>query len=91
MTTRRAFTKSALALAGAGLMPFQKATAGDGISAKQAGFYLPEETVRHERTFMQWPVSREVHPDRVFLNMCWGMRSLSFSHMARPRRSACER
>lgn len=33
------------------------------------GYMLPEEAGRHLRTFMQWPVSKRVHPDRVFLDM----------------------
>jgi agmatine deiminase len=32
-------------------------------------FWMPEEHDPHERTFMQWPVNRRVHPDRVFLKM----------------------
>lgn len=32
-------------------------------------FWMPEERDPHERTFMQWPVSKKVHPDPVFLNM----------------------
>ncbi len=31
------------------------------------GFYLPEESAPHERTFMQWPVSRAVYRERWFL------------------------
>lgn len=47
---------------------------GTGFTAprgtvRSAGFRMPEETERHERTFMQWPVSRKVHPDGVFLDM----------------------
>ena len=42
---------------------FRSAAAGAGAS----GFWYPEETDPHERTFMQWPVSREVHPDADFL------------------------
>ncbi|GAB5462098.1 agmatine deiminase family protein [Hoeflea alexandrii] len=30
---------------------------------------MPEESEPHLRTFMQWPVNRNVHPDRVFLDM----------------------
>lgn len=30
---------------------------------------VPPEEARHARTFMQWPVNRQVHPDRVFLEM----------------------
>ena len=28
---------------------------------------MPEESARHTRTFMQWPVNRVVHPDATFL------------------------
>lgn len=30
-------------------------------------FRMPEESARHARTFMQWPVNRTVHPDAAFL------------------------
>ncbi|MGX9355364.1 agmatine deiminase family protein [Roseobacteraceae bacterium S113] len=33
------------------------------------GFFVPPEEGPHERTFMQWPVNRSVHPDRVFRRM----------------------
>lgn len=33
------------------------------------GYWLPEEAERHLRTFMQWPVNRDVHPDPVFLDL----------------------
>lgn len=61
---RRTLLKSALALAGTALQPGGRAAASD-----IAGFYLPEESLPHERTFMQWPVNRQVHPDPVFLGM----------------------
>lgn len=32
-------------------------------------FYVPDEALPHERTFMQWPVNRTVHRDRFFLDM----------------------
>ena len=32
-----------------------------------AGFWYPEETDPHERTFMQWPVNPAIHPDADFL------------------------
>lgn len=38
-----------------------------GALAAQDGFYVPGEDAPHERTFMQWPVSRAVHRDRAFL------------------------
>ena len=43
-------------------------TAAESRSARAAGFHLPDEAVPQERTFMQWPVSRQVHPDRLFLD-----------------------
>ncbi|MEL7216277.1 MAG: agmatine deiminase family protein [Pseudomonadota bacterium] len=33
------------------------------------GWYLPDEALPHERTFMQWPVSRAVYRDGAFLDM----------------------
>lgn len=42
-----------------------------GPSFAQPGnrFYVPPEEAPHQRTFMQWPVNRRVHPDGVFLDM----------------------
>lgn len=61
---RRTFLKSALALAGTVM------SSDDGKAAEaDSGFHLPEESMPHERTFTQWPVSRTVHPDPVFLDM----------------------
>lgn len=34
-----------------------------------SGLYVPPEEGPHQRTFMQWPVNRRVHRDRVFLEM----------------------
>lgn len=42
---------------------------GQSSAQSAAGFYVPAEESRHQRTFMQWPVSRIVHPDPVFLDM----------------------
>ncbi len=36
-------------------------------TATMVNYHYPEETGAHERTFMQWPVSRTVHPDAYFL------------------------
>lgn len=36
-------------------------------SPKSLGFQMPEESTRHERTFMQWPVNQSVYPDPDFL------------------------
>lgn len=43
--------------------------AGPSFAQSGDGFYVPPEDVRHQRTFMQWPVNRRVHPDPVFLGM----------------------
>ena len=42
---------------------------GRGQSASPNGFHVPPEEAPHERTFMQWPVSRKVYDDAVFLEM----------------------
>ncbi|MDV7339416.1 agmatine deiminase family protein [Terasakiella sp. A23] len=65
MITRRNFLKntaglSALCLAGQKLMTPAHAS---------SSWYVPEEALPHTRTFMQWPVNRQVHPDPVFLDM----------------------
>ncbi|MGI9410846.1 MAG: agmatine deiminase family protein [Hyphomicrobiaceae bacterium] len=33
------------------------------------GFHLPEESKLHARTFMQWPVNQQIHPDNAFLDV----------------------
>lgn len=35
---------------------------------RQNRFFVPDEAEPHTRTFMQWPVNRQVHPDRYFLD-----------------------
>jgi len=65
--TRRTALTMLAALAGAKGGPAMAAQ--HKVSARAAGFYLPEEAEPHTRTFMQWPVSDEVHPDRVFLDI----------------------
>lgn len=35
----------------------------------QTGLYVPPEEEPHQRTFMQWPASRLVHRDSIFLEM----------------------
>lgn len=65
MITRRTLLATTLGLSA---MMITKSQAAN-TSASDAGFYLPEEADPHERTFMQWPVNREAHPDPVFLDM----------------------
>lgn len=67
MINRRTFTVSA-----AGVPAFL-AMSGIGQTAistqNPKDFWMPEDADPHERTFMQWPVNRAVHPDPVFLDM----------------------
>jgi agmatine deiminase len=64
MMTRRSLFRSAAAAGGLAMLPRGASAAGAGSS----GFWYPEETDRHERTFMQWPVSTRVYDDRDFLH-----------------------
>ena len=43
-----------------------------GASAAGTRFRVPPEEAPHEMTVMQWPVSREVHPDAGFLDLLQG-------------------
>lgn len=60
---RRRFIAGGAALAAGTLM------AASGTANGRTGYYVPAEEARHQRTFMQWPVSPEVYPDPVFLEM----------------------
>ncbi len=42
---------------------------GGSAAPVPQGWHMPGEEEPHEATFMQWPVNRAVHPDRVFLDM----------------------
>jgi len=50
-------------MAGGGMAGFAM-----GAHAKAVRYHFPDEALPHERTFMQWPVSPKVHPDRAFLD-----------------------
>lgn len=63
MMTRRSLFRAAAAAGGASLLPSEAFAGGAGSSE----FWYPEESDPHERTFMQWPVNRDVHPDTDFL------------------------
>lgn len=71
MSVRRRTThltrRAVLAAAGALGIPFQNAAAMWPGVQRPRGFYVPDEALTHARTFMQWPVSRAVNPDRDFL------------------------
>lgn len=64
MMSRRGVLRNAAMAGGMALLPSQLHAAQ---SAKSAGFWYPEETDPHERTFMQWPVNTTVHTDPDFL------------------------
>jgi len=59
---RRDFLVGAGTLGMANLMGHSNAIAG-------TGYFVPPEEGPHQRTFMQWPINRRVHPDPVFLDM----------------------
>ncbi len=68
MISRRQFNNRAGLLTASAV--FAPLTACAAPSEKRKpNFWMPEERDPHERTFMQWPVSKEVHPDPVFLKM----------------------
>lgn len=60
---RRNFVKGGAAI---GLASFSN---GIGMAGTKTKLHVPPEEDRHELTFMQWPVNRGVHPDRIFLGM----------------------
>ncbi|MFT5065050.1 MAG: agmatine/peptidylarginine deiminase [Yoonia sp.] len=62
---RRRFVKGRLAMAANTVPRFGQAA--------PLGFFVPVEEVPHQRSFMQWPVNRRVHPDPVFLDMAQQM------------------
>ncbi len=64
MMTRRTVLKSSLALSALGGLNI-KASANTGAAAN--GYRYIDEAARHTRTFMQWPVNREIHPEADFL------------------------
>lgn len=67
-TSRRAVLKG---LAAAGLLAGPTITPSGAMGSaltSQNRFFVPDEADPHTRTFMQWPVNRQVHPDRYFLD-----------------------
>ncbi len=45
---------------------------GKSMAKSADHLHVPPEEARHELTFMQWPASREVHPERDFLDLLQG-------------------
>ncbi|MEM9476423.1 MAG: agmatine deiminase family protein [Pseudomonadota bacterium] len=44
-------------------------TLGQPAAGGRGAFHVPPEEAKHQRTFMQWPVSPRVYPDPVFRTM----------------------
>ena len=68
MISRRRFNTTMAGLAGMITCPSMASSGTASVSNSQK-YRMPEESKPHLRTFMQWPVNRQVHPDRVFLDM----------------------
>lgn len=69
MISRRSFTRGAVGVAALSAVPTLAACGSQPAAVGEQTFWMPEESEPHERTFMQWPVSRAVHPDSAFLDM----------------------
>ncbi len=67
LISRRQFLSTTLS----GLSLAKSGSLGASTAAAQ-GFKVPGQSRRHERTFMQWPVNRDIHTDRIFLDMLQG-------------------
>lgn len=65
--SRRQFPSTTLS----GLSLAISGSLGASTAAGQ-GFKVPGQSRRHERTFMQWPVNRQIHTDSIFLDMLQG-------------------
>lgn len=63
MMSRRSLLRATAAAGSLTLLPRGAFAGGAG----DAGFYYPEETDPHERTFMQWPVNPAVYDEPDFL------------------------
>ncbi|WP_350335861.1 agmatine deiminase family protein [Coralliovum pocilloporae] len=66
MLTRRHLLKQSGLTLGAGLL-FSGGFSMQASATSRSGFWLPEESEPHLRTFMQWPVSRAAYDDSWFL------------------------
>jgi agmatine deiminase len=68
MITRRQTVCGILAMTGTAMFSIP-GFSSPTRSARSEGFFQPEESESHERTFMQWPVNRKVYSDSIFLEM----------------------
>jgi len=64
---RRGFLKSAAAVIGTTAIGVSPLSASK-VNTKDTKLHVPSEDVPHEHTFMQWPVSKQVHRDPIFLD-----------------------
>ena len=65
---RRTMIMSTLGVLGMTAHPMRSAVASN---PDISGFKYIDEAAPHERTFMQWPVNREVHPDGSHMEDFW--------------------
>ena len=65
MMTRRTVLKSTLAVSALAGFSLKAGATNGGAAAN--GYRYIDEAAPHARTFMQWPVNREVHPEADFL------------------------
>ncbi len=56
-------------MTGAALVACAGLTGSKSMAASRADFVVPAEEGRHQRTFMQWPVSRQVYQGKAFRNL----------------------
>lgn len=63
MLSRRRFSQGLGIAAMAAMTPRMPWASNAG-----SGYWAPDEADPHERTFMQWPVEKRVHPDTEFLD-----------------------
>lgn len=68
MLSRRTFNQQIATIGVLAVSP-SLTTCAAPTEMSHSNFWMPEESDPHERTFMQWPVNRDVHPDPVFLAM----------------------
>ena len=68
MNSRRRFLKTIGGVVGMTMIP-RLGSSKTVTGPDHPPFWMPEEAEPHLRTFMQWPVSRVVYPDSLFLTM----------------------
>lgn len=68
MISKRTFLTNTSAILLSGMLP-KKTFSETHARIETDTYWMPEEADPHQRTFMQWPVNTQIHPDPVFLDM----------------------